>query len=153
AFLTETLLYRLNRVPPKLQLALLNLAGVTLRPPTAAVATLAFKRADGVPKDTDIAVAAGTRITSTDGSVSFVLTAAVTLKAGKNKVQANALLCELVEGELIGFASGTAGKSFHLAKPPVIGPTPDGLDFLLGIEVQGESTAGQALRAAEGRTF
>lgn len=153
AFLTEALLYRLNRVPPKLQLALLNLAGVTLRPPTAAVATLVFKRAQGIPADTAITVAAGTRISSTDGSVGFLLPDAVTLKAGKSKAEATALHCELVEGELLGSASGVAGQSLRVAKPPVIGPTPDGLDFLLGVEVDDESATGRALRTADGRTF
>ena len=47
AYLTEAMLYRLNRVPPKLRIALLNLAGLSLHPPSAAVATLTFTRADG----------------------------------------------------------------------------------------------------------
>jgi predicted phage baseplate assembly protein len=42
AFLTDALLYRLNRVPPKLQLALLNLVGVDLKPPSAASVDLVF---------------------------------------------------------------------------------------------------------------
>jgi len=45
AFITDALLYRLNRVPPKLQLALLNLVGVDLQPPTAASVDLLFRRA------------------------------------------------------------------------------------------------------------
>jgi len=38
AFLTENMLYRLNRVPEKVHIALLNLLGVTLQAPAAAVA-------------------------------------------------------------------------------------------------------------------
>ena len=36
AFLTETMIYRLNRLPEKVYVALLNLLGVTLRSPSAA---------------------------------------------------------------------------------------------------------------------
>jgi hypothetical protein len=148
AFLTEALLYRLNRVPPKLQLALLNLAGVTLRPPSAAVANLTFSRSQGTPADTAITIPAGTQIGSRDGSVSFVLPDAVVLTAGKDSADATALHCELVEAELLS----TAGHTIRVARAPVIAPTPDGLDFLLGIEA-GTESAGKALRTAGGKTF
>ena len=42
AFLTDELLYRLNRVPDKLYLAFLDLLGVTLFPPTNATADIVF---------------------------------------------------------------------------------------------------------------
>ncbi|MGE5721637.1 MAG: baseplate J/gp47 family protein [Sphingomonadales bacterium] len=152
AFLTEALLYRLNRVPAKLQLALLNLAGVTLRPPTAAVVGLTFSRQqDG---DDPIAVPAGTRVATRDGSVTFVLPAGVALKAGDKSVQAEALHCELVEGELLGTGNGVAGLGLAIARPPVIASTPDGLDFVLGVEVDGDTAkSGRPLRSFDGRTF
>ncbi len=42
AFMTDELLYRLNRVPDKLYIAFLDLIGTTLFPPTAARADLVF---------------------------------------------------------------------------------------------------------------
>ena len=42
AFMTDELLYRLNRVPDKLYIAFLDLIGTTLFPPTAARAELVF---------------------------------------------------------------------------------------------------------------
>lgn len=152
AFLTEALLYRLNRVPPKLQLALLNLAGVTLRPPSAAVVTLTFARSQGTPADTDIAIPAGTEIASADGSARFLLTGGVTLNAGQQSVEATALHCELIAAELLTPASGALGQSLRIARPPVIAPTPDGLDFLFGVEASGGST-GKPLLTAAGKTF
>jgi predicted phage baseplate assembly protein len=44
AYLTDTMLYRLNRVPEKLYVSLLNLVGAQIRPPAAAAATLTFTR-------------------------------------------------------------------------------------------------------------
>jgi hypothetical protein len=149
AFLTESLLYRLNRVPPKLQLALLNLAGVVLRPPGAAVVTLTFSRSQGTPADRAITIPAGTQIGSRDGSVTFVLPDAVALAPGQRQAEATALHCEVVDAELL---AATAGHAMRIARPPVIAPTPDGLDFLLGVEAAGPAT-GQALRAVGGKTF
>ena len=45
AWLTETLIYRVNRIPAKLHVALLELLGMRLRPPTAARTDLRFRLA------------------------------------------------------------------------------------------------------------
>ncbi len=45
AYLTETMIYRLNFLPQKAYIAFLNLLGVSLHPPSAAVVTLRFSRA------------------------------------------------------------------------------------------------------------
>jgi hypothetical protein len=153
AFLTETLLYRLNRVPPKLRLALLGLAGVRLQPPSAAIAALTFTHAAGMPK-VDVTVPAGARIATTDGTVTFLLTSALVLKAGDASAKATALQCERIDAELIGTTTGVAGQAFRIAKPPVIAPTGDDLDLLLGIELTaGAAAAGKAVRTVDGRSF
>jgi predicted phage baseplate assembly protein len=62
AYLTEQLLYRLNRLPDKAYVAFLRLLGVTLNPPTAAWVKLKFwhsqeaKREVLVPRGTRISV-------------------------------------------------------------------------------------------------
>ncbi len=66
---------------------------------------------------------------------------------------ATALHCELVDAELLGTASGTAGQALRLARAPVIAPTPDDLDFLLGVETDAGTAAGKALRTGGGKTF
>src|ERR1700760_2292567 len=49
AWMTELILYRLNRVPEKTSLAFLDLIGVRLRSPQPAHTLLAFDLVDGAP--------------------------------------------------------------------------------------------------------
>ncbi|WP_019180839.1 putative baseplate assembly protein [Microbacterium yannicii] len=60
AFMTDELLYRLNRVPDKLYIAFLDLIGTTLFPPTAARADLVFWLA--APRDDVIIVPEHTEV-------------------------------------------------------------------------------------------
>ena len=153
AFLTEALIYRLNRVPPKLRLALLNLAGVAMRPPSAARAEVVFTRSDGTPKDRAITIPAGTVVSSTDGTVQFRLAAGAALAAHADSVTALALHCEDIDAEPLGTTRGVAGDSFTVAKPPVIAPTLDGLDFILGVEAEPGVSAGRGKIAAGGKIY
>ncbi len=154
AFLTEAMLYRLNRVPPKLRLALLNLAGVAMQPSAAAVVDLTFTRRDGTAKDQPLAIPAGTAVSSADGSVQFLLAAAASIAAGKNSTSARALHCEQIDAEMLGITSGIAGQAFRVARAPIIVPTADGLDCLVGVEVaEGVATAGLPLRRIGGKSF
>ena len=152
AFLTDALIYRLNRVPPKLQLALLNLVGVSLQPPSAASANLVFRRAEnGDPKQA-FTIAAGSTVANSDGSAEFVLPIAVTLAADEPEVAARALHCQLIDAEKLGESSGVAGQSFTVQRPPVIAPSLDGLDFMLGVESE-EQGAGRTTREVEGTAY
>jgi predicted phage baseplate assembly protein len=58
AWLTETLVYRVNRIPAKLHVALLELLGMRLRPPTAATTDIRF-RLSAPPEDEDVVIAGG----------------------------------------------------------------------------------------------
>ncbi|GAA1516355.1 putative phage baseplate assembly protein [Agromyces terreus] len=73
AFMTDELLYRLNRVPDRLYLAYLDLLGVTLFPPTNASADLVFWLS--APRDETVVVPArteaGTPRTETAESIVF----------------------------------------------------------------------------------
>lgn len=150
AYLTETMLYRLNRVPPKLRVALLNLAGVKMLPPSAAAVEVVLKRQEGAPADQPVNFPAGTQVASTDGSVIFRLIASTTIEANTADVKATALHCEAVDAEPLGKTKGVAGQQFRIARAPVIRPTEDGLDFLLGVEMPlGAPTAGLAVRTVE----
>lgn len=134
AFLTEAMLYRLNRVPPKLRLALLNLAGVTVRPPSAASVDLLFSRIAGSPQDAKVTIPSGTIVTTADGSVAFIVAARTVIEEGQERVTAPALHCEQIREEVIGTTNGAAGQSFTIARPPVIAPTADRLEFVLSVE-------------------
>ena len=152
AFITDALLYRLNRVPPKLQLALLNLVGVNLEPPSAASVDLVFRRAaNGDPKQA-FTIVAGTIVATADGSAEFVLPAAVTLAPDAADVAGRALHCQVIEAEKLGESSGIPGQSFVVQRPPVIAPSLDGLDFMLGVQSD-EQGAGRTIREVEGISY
>ena len=60
AWMTESLLYRLNQVPDRLYLKFLELMGITLYPPTAARTNLTFRLS--APQEEVIVVPAGTEV-------------------------------------------------------------------------------------------
>ena len=132
AFLTDMLIYRVNRMPDKAYAAFLNLIGAQVAPPSAAVTTIEFTRkpdAKGV-----IEFPAGTRIKAGGTDVSFVLREAVQLAAETDSATAEALHAEVVEGELLGVSDGVPGQTFTLQHAPVIADTGDGLDIVIGVE-------------------
>ena len=59
AWMTEMVIYRLNRVPEKNYLAFLNLLGITLRPPQPARALMHFEVSEKIDH---VRVPAGTRL-------------------------------------------------------------------------------------------
>jgi predicted phage baseplate assembly protein len=58
AWLTETLVYRVNRIPDRLHVALLELLGMRLQPPTAARSDIRFRLA-APPEDEDVVIPGG----------------------------------------------------------------------------------------------
>ncbi|HEX6289753.1 MAG TPA: putative baseplate assembly protein [Herpetosiphonaceae bacterium] len=73
AWMTETMLYRLNRVPEKSYINFMELMGVQLQPPTAARTTLTFWLA--APSSETVTVPTGTEVatvqTAAEAAVSF----------------------------------------------------------------------------------
>ncbi|MEP7105251.1 MAG: baseplate J/gp47 family protein [Chloroflexota bacterium] len=138
AYLTEVMIYRLNRVPDKAYHEFLRLIGVRMHPPAAAGADLTFTRAKTPAQAVEIP--RGTQVTvEQPGSGSpppvFVTTVPATIAAGQpSAAGVPALHCELVDAELLGTATGAAGLFFTLRRPPVIGPTADGLDLVVAVE-------------------
>src|SRR5258707_11572887 len=55
--LTEAIIYRLNRVPAKLHVTLLNLLGIEMEPPVAATTRLRFRLS--APADDPVEIPAG----------------------------------------------------------------------------------------------
>lgn len=137
AHLTETMIYRLNRLPEKAYVEFLNLIGVRLQPPSAAVVTLRFSRSG--PGEDPIEIPAGTRVTVGRSSASeeppiFSTARTATIAAGETAVEVVAYHCDLVEGELAGLGTGLAGLSLQARQPPIIAPTGDELDLVVGVE-------------------
>jgi len=137
AYLTEVMLYRLNRLPEKVYVELLKLIGVKLHPPSAAVVSLTFQ-ADA-PVARAVEIPRGTRIAAerAEGGAPVVFTTdtEARLEVGAQSVQVVAHHAELVAAELLGVGTGRPGLSLRLKRAPVIAPTGDELDLVVGVEV------------------
>lgn len=121
AFLTESLIYRVNRLPERMYVAFLNLIGVSLEPPSAADATLVF--ATTAPVDAPLRIPRGTRVGSEAGGDSGPVFATVddaAIPAGGASVEVRALACEQVDGELLGLSTGQPGQRLAVARPPIV---------------------------------
>jgi hypothetical protein len=157
AYLTDQLLYRLNRLPEKAYIAFLRLIGVRLYPPGAARAALRFS----VPRPTDapIEIPRGTRVT-VDHPVPgmeppvFATADAVTIPAQATSVTVTAYHCEIVEAELAGTGTGQPGHSVVAARPPIVAATGDPRDLVVGVEATAAELEERAVAIPYGgRTF
>ena len=139
AYLTDSMIYRLNRLPNKVYIALLRLLGVALHPPAAAGTTLRFSRARGftqaveIPRGTHVTLERSSAAGSSTSPV-FITTATVTLAQDMESVEVPALHAEEVIGEALGTASGLPGFAATVQHPPIIAPTGESLDLIVGIE-------------------
>lgn len=156
AFLTEVMLYRINRLPEKAYVEFLRLMGVRLAPPGAASVMLELSRSPGTDRRID--VPRGTRVTvarAAEGEEPpvFVTAAAAALEPEQASVTVLAHHCRLIEGEVLGISTGLPGQSFQLSHAPVIAPTGDELDLVVAVE----ANAGYGERAPsltyDGRPF
>ncbi|ABA90124.1 phage baseplate protein J, putative [Syntrophotalea carbinolica DSM 2380] len=137
AFLTEVMLYRINRLPEKAYIEFLRMMGVKLAPSSAARVALRLHRNEGFTRR--IEVPRGTRVTvarSAEGEDApvFVTAAAVTLEPDRHSATVLAHHCRLIQGEGVGVSSGLAGQSFELRNAPVVAPTGDELDLVIAVE-------------------
>jgi len=151
AYLTEAMLYRLNRLPEKVYIQFLRLLGVTLQPPAAAMVTLQFSRKTNL--DQKVEIPRGTRVTvkRTDpGSEApvFETMRSVTLQPGQAQVDVLACYAELVIGEVPLPTGRGAGAALSLAvmarRPPIIATTGDEYDLLVGVEARPEELDNQS---------
>jgi Baseplate J-like protein len=140
AYLTETMIYRLNRLPEKAFVEFLNLLGVTQAPPQAAIVTLRFSvekppsRAIEIPRGTRAAVG---RMPGGAEPIVFVTDRTVAIAAGETAVDVTAHHCEDITAELLGTGTGEPGLTVRVSRPPIIAPTRDGLDLVVGVEAIG----------------
>ncbi len=133
AFLTENMLYRLNRVPEKVHIALLNLLGVTMQAPAAAIVALTFSRTSAATEKA-IVIPAGTRVADTATTVIFETIAEARIEPGATSVVADAVNAESIEAELLGSGSGEPGQSFRLRRAPLIRFMPKLATLIVGVE-------------------
>jgi hypothetical protein len=147
AYLTDQMLYRLNRLPDKAYVAFLNLIGVRITPPGAARTSLHFTRAAAAPQP--LVIPRGTRVSLARPDPGaeppvFQTVATATIPAGQQEVDVDACHCEQVEAELAGYGTGVPGLSLTALRPPIVAPTGDGLDLLVGVEATADELGGRA---------
>jgi hypothetical protein len=151
AYLTETMIYRLNRLPEKAYVEFLRLIGVKLGPPTAASAKLRFTLSKA--QDKPVEIREGTRVTLGRGGGSepppvFVVPQAASIPAGKTQVDVVAYHCDFIKAEEAGKGTGLPGLSVTALKPPIIAATSDDLELIVGVEASPEELTGR-VRAIE----
>jgi hypothetical protein len=137
AYLTEQMIYRLNRLPEKAYIEFLRLIGVRLQPPAAAAATLRFS-VDAAPGQ-PLEIPRGTRVTlKRSGGVGegpvFVTTRDAAIAPGQSAVEVPSLHAEIVSGELAGLGTGLPGQSVDARRTPLVAPTGTELDLVVAVE-------------------
>ncbi|HEX9018917.1 MAG TPA: baseplate J/gp47 family protein [Anaerolineaceae bacterium] len=136
AYLTDTMLYRLNRIPEKAYIEFLRLSGIQLIPPAAASVVLRFSRSQ--PGNTPITIPRGTRVKAkrTDGGkdpIVFATIDAVTIGPNDTQVDVTGYNFEIINAELVGNGNGLPGLVEHVSHPPIVFPA-KGADLVVGIE-------------------
>ncbi|BCW37835.1 hypothetical protein StoSoilA2_38910 [Arthrobacter sp. StoSoilA2] len=148
AYLTDTLMYRLNRVPDKLYAVYLNLLGTSLYPPSTAETMLEFSRssATGTSAVQEIRIPRGTQVSCPPGVPGspqpvFTTTAAATLAPGKTSVLVPAADVTMYDAVPIGTGTGRPGQSFVIPNAPIVSGA--------GLAVAVEVPAGTRLSSGE----
>jgi hypothetical protein len=146
AYLTEVLIYRLNRVPDKAYIEFLRLMGVRLAAPSAAGVMLRFSLAR--PQAAPVEIARGTRVTVARPNGGeppmFVTAARATIARGALQVDVQAYHCTQIDAELAGTGSGQPGQTVSAQRAPIIAPSSDALDLIVGVEASREELGERA---------
>ncbi|WP_026607999.1 baseplate J/gp47 family protein [Methylocapsa acidiphila] len=160
AYLTEILIYRVNRMPEKAHFALLDLLGVAPLAPAPAEATVTFSRAQVDRDAAPLTIPAGTLVTDRAGTLTFctledaILPGWAIPERPAPSVDAKALNAEKVVGELIGRGGGEPGQSFLVQRGPILRRPSEPNSLIVGVEVRdGDPPAGAELRSFAGKTF
>lgn len=157
AHLTDVMLYRLNRLPVHAYIEFLRLVGVTLQPPAAASVRLRFSReqtaeAVEIPRGTRVTIA---RANSTSPPPVFTTADPIRLAPGDASAEVTAFHADLIENELAGISNGLPAQRVNAKHPPIVAPTGDALDLVVGIEMtpDEEGQAGAAVISFEGKPY
>ncbi|MGA7615596.1 MAG: baseplate J/gp47 family protein [Thermoanaerobaculia bacterium] len=155
AYLTEVMLYRLNQLPASAYIEFLRLVGVTLRPPSAAMVRLRFTREK---EGGGVTIPRGTRITlarsGTSSAPVFTTSEPLELAPGTAAGDVVAYHCDHVDAELAGVGSGLPGLRVRAKRPPIVAPTGDDLDLVVGVQIEDAEAPDRAsIRAYEGKRY
>ena len=118
AYLTDLLIYRVNRIPEKAFIEFLRLLGVRMRPPTAATVDLQFSRAEDDQRL--IRIPKGTRVTTEGSGPVFSTVVDAEIAAGVASTIVPAIHCEEDVRMPIGEADGQPGLAVTVPRPPIL---------------------------------
>lgn len=120
AFMTETLIWRANRMPRRAWHEFFRMVGMQVQPAGAARAMLEVRRAEAGDR---LTLPAGTRILAATGEgVLFATIRPLVLEPGERTGQVPAVHADRIEAERLGLAAGRPGESFTLARGPLVAP-------------------------------
>ena len=157
AYITGLLIYRMNRLPEKVFVELLRLIGVKLAPPAAARVQLRFSLLKAQTEA--VQIPAGTRVTvarAGPGEAPVFATAeAASIAPGELVVDGVlAYHCVQVDAEPAGTGTGLPRQSVRAGQPPIIAPTGDDLDLVVGVEATPEELGERVPAiAVEGKSY
>jgi hypothetical protein len=157
AHLTELMIYRLNRVPEKAYLEYLRLIGLAMRPPAAASVDLQFQADQPaiapipIPRGVRVSV---NRVSGGNEPPVFTTDDPASIEVGQQSVTVRAHHCDFVDGELIGTGTGQPAQAVVIGRPPIIAPTGNELDLVIGVEARpDELTERVPARNFDGKPF
>ncbi|WP_194410453.1 baseplate J/gp47 family protein [Microbacterium cremeum] len=155
AYLTDTLLYRVNRLPEKAFVQFLELIGVRVMPPAAASVDLEFSLA--TPAATDVVIPRGSHVSTARADAEspvFTTVEDARIAAGDRSAVVRAYAGEVVEAEDLGEGTGKPGQSVRVARPPITLPTGDVFDLVVGVQAEpGELGDRAPAREHRGATY
>ncbi|GIH02241.1 hypothetical protein Rhe02_03080 [Rhizocola hellebori] len=155
AYLTEVMIYRLNRLPDKAYVAFLNLLGTSPHPPSAASVMVEFVRADGTSGP--LVIPRGTQVVTAGGAgkppVTFTAVQPVSAVAGSEPVRVLMHHCEFVEGELIGVGNGQGGQIMQTKSSPIVHTSHPDEGVMLAVEVSPNASDADRPFEFAGRVF
>ncbi|MFH8251396.1 putative baseplate assembly protein [Microbacterium sp. B2969] len=155
AYLTDTLLYRVNRIPEKAFVQFLELIGVRVMPPAAASVDVTFSLT--APATSEVVIPRGSRVAtarSDADSPVFATADDARIAVGKQSTTVRAYAGEVVEGEHLGDGTGKPGQVVRVARPPISLPTGDVFDLVVGVQAQpGELENREPARELDGVTY
>jgi hypothetical protein len=117
AWLSETVLYRLNRIPDRYYQNFLLLTGYTQHPAQAARAEVIFQLSEAQPNA--VFIPRGTRLAVADSDTLFAVTGEIRIPAGQTEAQVEALNVYRFQNEHLGTGNGRAFQFFQLKYGPV----------------------------------
>ncbi len=121
SYLTEEMLYRLNKLPEKSYVEFLKLLGVEQRPPVAASVDLQFSLKE--PAEKELFIPRHTAVTIANPSMEapiFMTIESASIKPGEKEVMVKAFHCLYHEAEDLGKGDGKSGFVAQLKNRPIV---------------------------------